>query len=104
MCQLSSKVRIPSANQQNPSQASAASATVSANAAIPTLFFNHRQIVYEGGTLGCTQDMSAVAVRLRIAQRGEDMIETVKALPGLIKDWMSNSDLIYQLSDASLGC
>ena len=28
------------------------------------------------------------------------MIETVKALPGLIKDWMSNSDLIYQL----VGC
>ena len=28
------------------------------------------------------------------------MIETVKALPGLIKDWRSNSDLIYQL----VGC
>lgn len=41
-----------------------------------------------------------MAVRLRIAQRGEDLIETVKALPGLIKDWMSNSDLIYQL----VGC
>lgn len=25
------------------------------------------------------------------------MIETVKALPGLIKDWKTNSDLIYQL-------
>lgn len=41
-----------------------------------------------------------MAVRLRIAQRGEDLIETVKALPGLIKDWMSNSNLIYQL----VGC
>mgnify|MGYP000845092273 FL=1 len=41
-----------------------------------------------------------MAVRLRIAQIGEDLIETVKALPGLIKDWMSNSDLIYQL----VGC
>ena len=39
-------------------------------------------------------------VRLRIAQRGEDLIENVKAMPGLIKDWMSNSDLIYQL----VGC
>lgn len=28
------------------------------------------------------------------------MIETAKALPGLIKDWKTNSDLIYQL----LGC
>lgn len=28
------------------------------------------------------------------------MIETVKALPGLIKDWKTNSDLIYQL----VGC
>ena len=28
------------------------------------------------------------------------MIENVKAMPGLIKDWMSNSDLIYQL----VGC
>ena len=28
------------------------------------------------------------------------MIEAVKALPGLIKNWRSNSDLIYQL----VGC
>jgi len=44
--------------------------------------------------------MSVVAARLKAAQRGEDVIEAVKALPGLIKNWRSNSDLIYQL----VGC
>lgn len=41
-----------------------------------------------------------VAFRLKTAQREEDMIETVKNVPGLIKDWKTNSDLIYQL----VGC
>ncbi|WP_169832937.1 hypothetical protein [Buchananella hordeovulneris] len=41
-----------------------------------------------------------VVARLAIAQRGEDEIEAVRALPGLIKDWKANSGLIYQV----VGC
>lgn len=41
-----------------------------------------------------------VAARLKAAQRGEDVIEAVKALPGLIKDWKTNGDLLYQ----HIGC
>ena len=37
-----------------------------------------------------------VAVRLKEALRGESVIEAAKALPGLIKDWKTNRDLIYQ--------
>ena len=37
-----------------------------------------------------------VAVRLKAAQKGDIVIEAVKALPGLIKDWKTNRDLIYQ--------
>ena len=40
--------------------------------------------------------MSVVAVRLKAAQSGEIVIEAAKALPGLIKDWKTNRDLIYQ--------
>ena len=73
------------------------------NVAILKALSTQRRYAREGCALGYAQEMSVVAARVKTAQRGEFVIETAKALPGLIKDWTSNRDLLYQYAGCVAG-